>query len=206
MRPRLVRHQRHAEHAPGFFLHVLDGLHHLDAAALAAPAGMDLRLHHPDRPPSSLAAATASSTGRPACRAARGCRSRGEPPWPGIRGCSWRDLALENGGMGGTIAGGPLRARRGQSARDAAFDAGELETGRLRPERHRRRSRRESSGHIGGADRQRRDGESRQHVDDVMPALDRRRDQDDQMTPSAIQRATGIVRAYHTTSSASTAW
>ena len=49
MRAGLVRDQRHAQHALGFFLHILDGFDHLDAAALAAAAGMDLRLHHPDR-------------------------------------------------------------------------------------------------------------------------------------------------------------
>src|SRR5262249_30585873 len=41
--------QRHAEHALGLALYVLDGAHDLHAAALAAPAGVDLCLHHPDR-------------------------------------------------------------------------------------------------------------------------------------------------------------
>ena len=50
MRAGLVRDQRHAEHALGFFLDILDGFDDLDAAAFAAAAGMDLRLHHPDRP------------------------------------------------------------------------------------------------------------------------------------------------------------
>ena len=45
----LMRDERHAEHALGFLGHVLDRFDDLDAAALAAPAGMDLRLHHPDR-------------------------------------------------------------------------------------------------------------------------------------------------------------
>ena len=45
----LVGDQGHAQHALGFLLHLLDGLDHLDAAALAAAAGMDLGLHHPDR-------------------------------------------------------------------------------------------------------------------------------------------------------------
>ena len=49
LRPGLVGDQRHAQHALGFLLHIVDGLDHLDAAALAAAAGMDLRLHHPDR-------------------------------------------------------------------------------------------------------------------------------------------------------------
>ena len=49
MRAGLVRDQRHAQHALGFLLHILDGFDDLDAAALAAAAGMDLRLHHPDR-------------------------------------------------------------------------------------------------------------------------------------------------------------
>ena len=43
----LVRDQRHAEHALGLRLHVVDGLHHLDAAALAAATSVDLRLHDP---------------------------------------------------------------------------------------------------------------------------------------------------------------
>ena len=42
-------HQGHAKDALGFFLHILDGFDHLDAAALAAAAGMDLGFHHPDR-------------------------------------------------------------------------------------------------------------------------------------------------------------
>ena len=49
MRAGLMRDQRHAQHALGFLLHLLDGFDDLDAAALAAAAGMDLRLHHPDR-------------------------------------------------------------------------------------------------------------------------------------------------------------
>ena len=49
LRPGLMGDQRHAQHAGGFALHVVDGAHDLDAAALAAPAGMDLRLDHPDR-------------------------------------------------------------------------------------------------------------------------------------------------------------
>jgi len=44
-----VGHQRHAQHALGFLAHIRDGLDDLDAAALAAAAGMDLGLHHPDR-------------------------------------------------------------------------------------------------------------------------------------------------------------
>ena len=49
VRAGLVRHQRRAEDAGRFLFHVVDGFDHLDAAGLAAPAGMDLRLHHPDR-------------------------------------------------------------------------------------------------------------------------------------------------------------
>ena len=59
----LVRDQGHAQHALGFLATSSMDLHHLDAAALAAAAGMDLRLHHPDRAARiSFAAATASST------------------------------------------------------------------------------------------------------------------------------------------------
>ncbi len=50
LRPCLVRHQYLAQHILGPGAYVLDGLHHLDPARLAAPARMDLRLHHIDRP------------------------------------------------------------------------------------------------------------------------------------------------------------
>ncbi len=43
-----MRHQRHAEHLLGELLGLVGGLGDLDAAALAAPAGMDLRLDDGD--------------------------------------------------------------------------------------------------------------------------------------------------------------
>src|SRR6185437_7332926 len=49
LRPRLMRDEPHAEHAPGFFFDILDGLDDFHAAALAAAAGMDLRFHDPHR-------------------------------------------------------------------------------------------------------------------------------------------------------------
>ncbi len=49
LRAGLVRDQRRAEDARRFLLHVVDRLDDLDAAGLAAAAGVDLRLHHPDR-------------------------------------------------------------------------------------------------------------------------------------------------------------
>ncbi len=49
VRAGLVRDQRRAEHAGRFLLHVVDRFDDLDAAGLAAAAGVDLRLHHPDR-------------------------------------------------------------------------------------------------------------------------------------------------------------
>ena len=49
VRAGLMRDQRRAEDARGLLLHVVDGFDHLDAAGLAAAAGVDLRLHHPDR-------------------------------------------------------------------------------------------------------------------------------------------------------------
>ena len=49
VRAGLMGDQRQAEDARGFLLHVVDGFDHLDAAGLAAAAGVDLRLHHPDR-------------------------------------------------------------------------------------------------------------------------------------------------------------
>ena len=45
----LVRDQGRAQDALGFLLDVLDRFDDLDAAGLAAAAGVDLRLHHPDR-------------------------------------------------------------------------------------------------------------------------------------------------------------
>src|SRR6266481_204078 len=48
LRPGLMGHQFHAEHGIGFGHHVLDRAADLDAARLAAPAGMDLRLYYPD--------------------------------------------------------------------------------------------------------------------------------------------------------------
>ncbi len=45
----LVGDQGHAQHAGRFRANLVDGLAHLDPAALAAPAGVDLGLHHPDR-------------------------------------------------------------------------------------------------------------------------------------------------------------
>ena len=50
VRPGLMRDQRRAEEPRRFLLHVVDRFDDLDAAGLAAAAGMDLRLHHPDRP------------------------------------------------------------------------------------------------------------------------------------------------------------
>jgi hypothetical protein len=43
----LVRHQLHAQDLLGQLLHVVDGLGHLHAAALAAATSVDLGLHHP---------------------------------------------------------------------------------------------------------------------------------------------------------------
>jgi len=50
VRPGLVRHQRRTEQALGFALHVGPRLDHFHAAGLAAAAGVDLGLDHPDRP------------------------------------------------------------------------------------------------------------------------------------------------------------
>jgi hypothetical protein len=49
-RARLVRDQPHAQDRRGVGADLLDRAAHLDAAALASPAGVDLRLHDPDRP------------------------------------------------------------------------------------------------------------------------------------------------------------
>jgi hypothetical protein len=48
-RPGLVGDQRHAEHLGGELADLLDRARELDAAALAAAAGVDLRLDHPER-------------------------------------------------------------------------------------------------------------------------------------------------------------
>ena len=45
----LLGDELHAEHLLGGREHLVDRLDHLDAAALAAAAGVDLRLDHPDR-------------------------------------------------------------------------------------------------------------------------------------------------------------
>src|SRR6516225_6597410 len=49
MQPGLVRDQNGAEHPLSLALYLGDRFEDLDAAGLAAAAGMDLRLHHPDR-------------------------------------------------------------------------------------------------------------------------------------------------------------
>ena len=49
VRAGLMGNERRAEQAGGFLLHVVDGFDHLDAAGLAATAGMDLRLDDPHR-------------------------------------------------------------------------------------------------------------------------------------------------------------
>jgi len=50
-RSRLLGDERHADHLAGEVAHFGRGLGDLDPAGLAAAAGMDLRLHGPDRPP-----------------------------------------------------------------------------------------------------------------------------------------------------------
>ncbi len=47
LRSRLVRDEGHAEDGRGVLTHLLEGAGELDAAPLAAPAGVDLRLDHP---------------------------------------------------------------------------------------------------------------------------------------------------------------
>ena len=49
MRAGLMGDERHAQHARRFLADIVDRSDDLHAAALAATAGMDLRLHHPDR-------------------------------------------------------------------------------------------------------------------------------------------------------------
>src|SRR6202166_656449 len=56
VRAGLMRDQGRAEDAGRFLFHVVDGFHHFDAAGLAAPAGMNLRLPHPNRPAQFLGA------------------------------------------------------------------------------------------------------------------------------------------------------
>ncbi len=46
-RPGLMRDELHAEDLGGALLDLIDRARELDAAALAAPTGVDLRLHHP---------------------------------------------------------------------------------------------------------------------------------------------------------------
>src|SRR3546814_16525847 len=84
--------QGHAEHALRLVGDVVERLHHLDAAGLAAAAGMDLGLDHPDRA-AELAGDGNGFIGREREAAARKrseerrvgkecvsqCRSRGSP-------------------------------------------------------------------------------------------------------------------------------
>ena len=94
-------------------------LRDLDAAALAAAAGVDLRLHH-DLPPRLLAAATASSTVNATSPAARGRRTGPGSPWPGTREfsrlcllavCSQRDL-ISSSSTSNTSVARPGSSRR----------------------------------------------------------------------------------------------
>ncbi len=70
----LVGNERHAENLRGIFMHLVERLRHLDAAALAAPSGMDLRLHDPD-----LSAELARGGIRLAHRKAGDAARRGDP-------------------------------------------------------------------------------------------------------------------------------
>ncbi len=49
VRPGLMRDQGRAEQTLGLALHIIDRFYDFDAAGFAAAAGMNLRLHHPDR-------------------------------------------------------------------------------------------------------------------------------------------------------------
>ena len=123
VRPGLMRHQRRAEQTLGLALHVGDRFHHLDAAGLAAAAGVDLRLHHPHRPAEIVGGfhrfVRRSS---PECRAAPARRIRAARPSPGIRGCSWRSprSVIPAGRVRRTRAGihnySPIRRDRSASA------------------------------------------------------------------------------------------
>src|SRR5579864_4269966 len=48
MRTGLMGNERHAKHALGFFPHIVEGPHDLNAAALATTAGVNLSFHNPD--------------------------------------------------------------------------------------------------------------------------------------------------------------
>ena len=41
-------HERHSQDLRGMLMHLCERLRHLDAAAFAAAAGVNLRLYHPD--------------------------------------------------------------------------------------------------------------------------------------------------------------
>ena len=45
----LMGHELHAENLPGALAHLVNGARELHPAALAAPAGVNLRFDHPDR-------------------------------------------------------------------------------------------------------------------------------------------------------------
>ena len=79
----------------GLALHIVDRFDHFDAAGFAAAAGVDLRLHHPDRPAEFVGGLLRFvDAERRQCRAAPARRIRATPPSPGIRGCSWRSPSV----------------------------------------------------------------------------------------------------------------
>ncbi len=95
----LDRDQRRAQHLLGEFVDLGDRLGDADAAlvagggflelALAAAAGMDLALHHPDRAGEFLGGGVGiRGLEAPARRARSARRIRAAAPWPGIRGYS----------------------------------------------------------------------------------------------------------------------
>ena len=133
----LMRDQRRAEDAGRFLLHVVDRLHDLDAAGLAAAAGVDLRLHHPHRAAERLRGLhrLIDREGRDALGRAR--RTPAAPLWPGTHGCSCRPLKRR-----------PVyrAANTAISCRDPARSSGRLRPGpsRRRPTSRTSRARRRS--------------------------------------------------------------
>ena len=93
VRAGLMRDQNRAEQALRLLGHILDRLHHLDAAGFAAAASVDLGFYPPDRAAELMRglALSASSTKNAGIPRATGTPNSG-PPWPDTREYSCRVL------------------------------------------------------------------------------------------------------------------
>ena len=115
--PGLMRDQRHAEHLLGELLGFVGRLGELDAAALAAAAGVNLRLDDDDvaaEAARDLAGFAPRKT--PLRRAARARRSARGLTWPDIRGFS-RRVRLQRVGESSNVLRAPGYGLRATGSR-----------------------------------------------------------------------------------------